>query len=394
MRQRYHLLGSDIEPDDPRFEDLLARAYSAKERPLCRCRIDTELPLYIAHRHGGYVLARMPETGPRHAPWCDHYDAPDHLTGLGQVRGSAVVDDEESGEITLKFGFPLARGTARSAPTAFSNEKPPVKSTGARLTMRGFLHFLWDRGELTHWRPRMASKRNWYIVRRQMLNAAQGCRVKGNSLGQVLYVPETFNLEHKDEIVSRRLSQLGPVRSSKDAIMVVVGEIKTLDATRYGERMMLKHLPDLPFFMDEDMARRFNRTFSEELQLWRSHEKEDHLVMAASFSVSTKGTPQLYEIAVMPVTREWLPYESLDERALISKAVGEGRSFVKGLRYNLQESKPIVSLTLQDTGSHATAVHLARNLPDPAYDEEVAELMRTPGLAHTVWRPGETLTTG
>jgi hypothetical protein len=394
MKQSYHLLGREADPEDPRFEEMLAHAYSAKERPLCRCRSDVELPLYIAHRHGGYVLARMPESGPRHAPWCDHYDAPDHLTGLGQVRGSAVIEDEESGETSLKFGFPLARGAARAAPTAFSNVKPPVRSTGTRLTMRGFLHFLWDRGELTHWRPRMVGKRSWYIVRRQILNAAQGCRVKGNGLAQVLYVPETFSLEHKDEIVSRRQSQLGPVRASKEAIMVVVGEIKVLDPTRYGERLVLKHLPDLPFFMDEDMARRFNRTYSEELQLWRSHEKDDHLVMAASFSINAKGTPQLYEIAVMPVTREWLPYESLDERALLTKAVGDGRTFVKGLRYNLQESKPIASLTLQDTGNQATAVHLARNLPDPAYDEEVAQLMRTPGMAHIVWRPGEALTKG
>ncbi len=391
MKQIYHLLGRDAEAEDPRFTQLLAHAYSAKERPLCRCRNDVDLPLYIAHRHGGYVLARMPETGPSHAPWCDHYDAPDHLTGLGQVRGSAVIEDEESGETTLKFGFPLARRAARTAPTSFSNEKPPVKSTGTRLTMRGFLHFLWDRGELTHWRPRMVGKRSWYIVRRQLLNAAQACRVKGNSLAQVLYVPETFSLEHKDEILSRRLSHMSPVRASKDAIMVVVGEIKSLEATRYGERLMLKHLPDLPFFMEEDMARRFNRTYSEELQLWRSHEKEDHLIMAASFSINAKGTPQLFEISVMPVTREWLPYESLDERSLLAKAVGEMRAFVKGLRYNLQESKPIASITLQDTGAQATAIHLARNMPDPAYDEEVAELMRTPGLAHAVWRPGEPL---
>jgi hypothetical protein len=154
--------------------------------------------------------------------------------------------------------------------------------------MRGFLHFLWDRGELTHWRPRMAGKRSWTIVRRQILNAAQACRVKGTGLAQVLYVPETFSLERKDEIVSRRLSQMSPVRASKDAIMVVVGEIKTLDATRYGERLVLKHLPDLPFFMDEDMARRFNRTYSEELQLWRSHERR----ITSSWPPASRSTPR------------------------------------------------------------------------------------------------------
>jgi hypothetical protein len=391
VKQFYFLQRQGATSDDPHFEELLALAYAAGERPLCLCRTDIELRLYISHRHGGHVLARMPDTGPTHAPSCDHYDAPDHLTGLGQVRGSAVVDDEESGETTLKFGFPLSRGAARAAPTAFSNEKLELKSTGIRLTLRGFLHFLWDRSELTHWRPRMANKRNWYIVRRELVNAAASCRVKGGSLAGVLFVPEPFSVETKDEIVSRRMAQLASVRASVDAIMVVVGEVKTLDPSRYGERLVFKHLPDMPFFMDEDMARRFNRHYADELQLWRSHQPEDHLILAASFSINSKGMPGLYEIAVMPVTRQWLPYESADERALLAKALEEGRIFVKGLRYNLQQSKPIASITLQDTGKTATAIYLARNFSDPVYDEELAELMHTPGPAHEVWSPGAAL---
>ena len=38
---------------------------------------------------------------------------------------------------TLKFGFPLSKGPARAAPASFTNDKPDVKATGQRLTMRG-----------------------------------------------------------------------------------------------------------------------------------------------------------------------------------------------------------------------------------------------------------------
>src|SRR3546814_13756223 len=78
----------------------------------------------------------------------DHYEAPDHLTGLGQVLGSAIVDDIDNGVTTLKFGFPLSKGPARAAPASFTNDKPDVKATGQRLSMRGMLHFLWDRAQL------------------------------------------------------------------------------------------------------------------------------------------------------------------------------------------------------------------------------------------------------
>jgi hypothetical protein len=60
----------------------------------------------------------------------------------------------------------------------------------------------------------------------------------------------------------------------------------------------------------------------------------------------------------MPVTAEWLPYESSDERYLIAKAVAEKRRFVKGLRVNLDADTPIASLVLKDTGEDACAIHI------------------------------------
>lgn len=75
----------------------------------------------------------------------------------------------------------------------------------------------------------------------------------------------------------------------------------------------------------------------------------------------------------------------------MSKAVGEGRRFVKGLRVNLGLDQPIASIALKDTGLDATAVHLVRNVPDPAYDDALAALMMTPGVRHVVWQPGDSL---
>ena len=91
---------------------------------------------------------------------------------MGQVRGAAIIDDEASGETSLKLGFPLSRGSARLAPAALTNDKPTVKSSGQKLSMRGLLHVLWDRAELTHWHPKMAGKRSWFVVRRALLEAA------------------------------------------------------------------------------------------------------------------------------------------------------------------------------------------------------------------------------
>src|SRR3546814_13412792 len=89
MMQRYYIIDREIAAGEHGFDEMVARAYTLRQAVRCLCRRDIELDLYIAHRHGGHVLSRWPGTGPRHAPSCDHYEAPDHLTGLGQAIGRA-----------------------------------------------------------------------------------------------------------------------------------------------------------------------------------------------------------------------------------------------------------------------------------------------------------------
>ena len=389
--QRYYVIDREIAAGEHGFDEMVARAYTLKHAVRCLCRRDIELDLYIAHRHGGHILSRWPGTGPRHAPNCDHYEAPDHLTGLGQVLGSAIVDDLDTGVTTLTFGGPRSTGPARAAPASFTNDKPDVKATGQRLTMRGLLHFLWDRAQLTHWHPRMAGKRNWYIVRRQLLNAALGCKVRGESLAPRLFIPETFRLDDKDGIVGRQHAELALARSTPDHIMLLIGEVRSIETARFGEKILVKHLPNFPFLMDADMARRFHKRFAAEEELWRSDDRDGHLMIAASFSMGASGLAQIFEMSVMPVTREWLPYEGLEERSLVTHAVEDQRHFVKGMRVNLGLEMPIASLTLTDTGTEATAVYLAHNLPEPRYDEALAQLMKTQGVQHMTWRPGDRL---
>ena len=203
--------------------------------------------------------------------------------------------------------------------------------------MRGLLHILWNRAELTHWYPRMAGKRNWFIVRRELLEAAENCFAKGAALGPRVFVPETFRLDDQTGINARRHSVLTPARLSPDTLMIVVGEVKTIGPSRYGEAIGLKHLADWPLYIDTDAAKRFHRRFATEEDLWRSAAEDDgHLILAASFALRASGSAEMFDIALMPVTREWLPYENATERELLRVAVTERRSFVKGLRVDLE----------------------------------------------------------
>ena len=52
--------------------------------------------------------------------------------------------------------------------------------------------------------------------------------------------------------------------------LVVVGEIKEIVSAHGAERIVLRHVGDMPFVMDPDMARRFHKRFAGELALWQA----------------------------------------------------------------------------------------------------------------------------
>ena len=72
------------------------------------------------------------------------------------------------------------------------------------------------------------------------------------------------------------------------------------------------------------------------------------MVIIATFSVAAAGIPTIVELSLMPVTRQWLPVEDGFEKQLIERLVADGRSFVKGLRYNLGADSALASATLTD----------------------------------------------
>jgi hypothetical protein len=110
------------------------------------------------------------------------------LSGLGDVEGSAIVEDLESGQVTLKFGFALSKGAARKMPEPSGKEPDSIKADSKKLTLRGTLHYLWEQAGLNRWSPAMTGKRSWYVVRKYLLQAAADKQAKRMNLTDILYI--------------------------------------------------------------------------------------------------------------------------------------------------------------------------------------------------------------
>lgn len=387
-RPGYLVGGRRLEAGSTEFAEAIAAAHSARQRPRCLCLVGG-IEMYVARLAGtseGYVVKRMPDTGSRHAPDCPSYEPPPEVSGLGQVLGSAITEDPATGETTLKLDFAMSKIAGRSgAPTA-GGESDSVASSGVRLSLRGLLHYLWDQAELTHWQPGFAGKRTWGTVRSHLLQAAANKIARGDALRSRLYVPEVFSVEQRDAIGARRATQWSSAIAAPGKpqhLMLLIGEVKEILPARYSFKAVLKHVPDQAFAMDEPLYRRLGRRFQPELALWGAAD-DIHMVTIATFSIAAAGVPTIAELSLMPVTRHWLPVESAYEKQLVEKLVGDGRSFIKGLRYNLGATSALACATLTDSGGSAPLLFV---LPAGIEDRGPPLQVSDPSTPVWLWYP-------
>lgn len=342
--------------------------------------------MYVARLGDGYIVKRMPDTGSRHAPDCPSYEPPAEFSGLGQVLGSAITEDPATGETTLKLDFPLTKLPGRSQMPPVGGDSDSVSTSGTRLSLRGLLHYLWDQADLTRWHPGFSGKRTWATVRRHLLQAAEHKLTRGDALRARLYVPEPFAIDQRDAINARRLARWQHAVASPGTLqrlMLLIGEVKEIVPARYGFKAVVKHVPDQGFALDEQLYRRLGRRFDAELALWGAAE-DIHLVMVATFSVAATGIPTIVELSLMPATRQWLPVESGFEKQLVERLVADGRSFVKGLRYNLGTGSGLASATLTDCEGSAPLLFVV-----PAVNDDSGRYRQVsdPSVPAWLWNP-------
>lgn len=350
----YKIAGRRFEIGSRGFADAVADAHAAHQRPRCMCLVEG-VEMYVARLGEGYIVKRMPDTGSHHAPDCPSYEPPAEFSGLGQVLGSAITEDPATGETTLKLDFPLTKMPGRSQLPSASADSDSVASDDTRLSLRGLLHYLWDQAELTRWHPGFVGKRTWATVRRHLLHAAEHKLARGDALRARLYVPEPFSIDERDAINARRLAQWQtaiPAPGKAQQLMLLICEVKEIVPARYAFKAIVKHMPDQAFAIDEQLYRRLGRRFADELALWGAND-DIHMVMIATFGVSSAGVPAIHELCLMPATRQWLPVEDGFEKQLVDRLVGESRAFVKGLHYNLGKSDRIASAALTDCDGSA-----------------------------------------
>lgn len=383
----YNFSGTLVERDDPDFDRLVASVHGVIPRPLCMCR-HQGIEMYVARAGEHYIIKRMPDTGNLHAMSCGSYEAPADLSGLGEIIGAAIQTNAVDGTTSLKFDFTLSKSgvTRPCAHTAHGPAAGQVRSASARLTMRGALHYLWAEAGFNKWSPAMDGKRSWFVIRKYLLQALQDKLVKGRPLASMVYIPETFTLDMKEAITSRRhtlFQHINEVTAAKKSFMLLIGEVKEISDARYGKKIIVKHVPDCAFMLRDDIAHHLTKRFAAELELW-SATSDVRLIVMGTFSIGNHGVPSMEELTLMPTTAEWIPIEDHHEKSLIDRLTDEKRRFEKGLRYNMPAGKPLACAVLADTDDPVAMYVMPANASD-AYVDALDLLRQNSGLISWSW---------
>ncbi len=386
---KYLIAGKRIDKTSESFQDVLKSIYDQKDRPLCLCREGQGVKMYVSRINSDfYIIKRMPNTGQEHALDCESFEPPEGLSGLGEVNGQAIKEDPESGNTMLKFDFSLSKGARRAPPTGGGEEKDSVKSDGKKLTLRGTLHYLWEEAGFNKWSPAMEGKRNWGVIRRYVLNAAVNKLAKGEALGNLIYMPEVFNVDQKDQIRERREKLLRAMATNKEqrGLMILIAEVKEFKEAGFGYQMTVKHVPDRQFVIESDLGKRLVKRFRNELDAWPGL-SGTKLLTIATFSVSQNVVAKIEEISLVTVNENWLPYDNGAEKALLDKLIEEKRRFTKMMRYNLPSTRPIATAVLQDRGEAAdlTALYVVPLNAEPTYYDALKRVIEESGIQVWQW---------
>ena len=337
--------GTKFSRYDPALQDVLHEVHRTEERPLCCC---TEPPqeMAVARFEGRYILRKMPSSGHLHDFDCASFAPIPGLSGLAEVLGTAIeTGDDNITRVRLGFSLEKRPGQVRSA-SAADGVTTGLKSTPARLTLRGSLDDLWERAELAVWHKGLAGKRSWGVVRHRVMVAANRTSTRSATpvrFGERVFMPPVFDSRREDEIARERdafFQRLEVSSGGSAPLGILIAEFRS----RSERKLHFRNFPK-PFFLDQAAADRFDRKFGERIAMV-DKVVGAHLIVIATFSYN-RGYCNVEEVDMMPVTAEWIPFEHPREAELIA-ALRE-RKFVKSLRYNLSASAPMASATLYDT---------------------------------------------
>lgn len=320
-----------LRADPQRFGTRLARARSEHGNAWCLC---CEQPLKLVIRRsstGRYHVAGWPGDGTLHASKCAFHKLDASLTGRSGYTATAIAETDDGTSIRLAAALRQRVDRALVRPKEKLAGQPAAASRRA-VGLLGMLHFLWEQAHLTRWSP--GETRDWTECHHRLRREIAECRTQDGKLGDLLYLVPPFRHDAAErnaarfQLFTQRLGRRaeGTIRRG-----LVLGEIRQLEATTYGQRIGIAHLRGHLYISDQLAARAAHSYRAAFASTAAAGRRVGLFVVEPSKS----GTYlNVCDLAIMLTSKAYLPVDSSHEITMADALTAARRLFVKPLRYD------------------------------------------------------------
>jgi hypothetical protein len=321
-----------------RLTSLFTRARSETGHAWCLCT-DPPLRLVIRMRDGRYHLARWPGEGELHHSTCLFHALPDWLSGRAHYVRQAIEETATGTKIRLQTALQTREGASTTRPLT---ELPSSPATPSRrsVTLLGMLHWLAEHARLNTWQP--GEQRAWPECHQRLKAAIADGEVNGQELSRLLYVVPPFRRDRAalhNAALRLFLAHLAWTDGHRQRGLIL-GEIKSMDDTRYGHRIMLRHLAT-PLYLTTPLLHRVQRSYRSAFAAASGRA----LILGVAERTPT-GNLRLVDLAAMLVNRVYIPADSSYELMMADHLIAHQRAFTQPLRYDgIEEVFPDFILT-------------------------------------------------
>ena len=355
----------------------------------CLCRVPHQ-DMYIAKRSRSRLyLARMPNTGWHHAPYCPSYEPDPHMCGRGTYSDQAIK--ERPGKIIVNLDAALlirGPGATTAPPSA-----PPQPGSGTvlrnQLTLRGLLHLLWEKAGFNRWAPKMQGRRGYRQIRKFTYEAAQSITVKRRPLSQHLYIPEPYDEKRSLELDNRSVKEIqlkSKTGRGAPQRIIFLGELEAFEFTRPLHRLRFAHAsPELSLLIEPPLVNTQYRLHEFAFPDWPRLQREIRLICLFTMQRELEGDWQVQKIVTMPTTDQYIPIESPEDLTLAKQLHAEERRYYKPLRYDATFG--YANFLLTDTSENATPLEILVDDATVTFRHERIDQYRRENLMHWVWQP-------
>jgi Protein of unknown function (DUF1173) len=167
---------------------------------------------------------------------------------------------------------------------------------------------------------------------------------------------------------------------------IVIGEFNGSEVTPYGRKVLIKHMPDAPLYIDTKTWERAQRSYAQILQACDGDvARKPRVLMAALIYAKREHTYQIDTLTMMLVTDQWLPLDDLYELPLIEKLQREGRSFFKPMKYDARSGAAFPNVLLLDCEGAPLPLHVVSPFASSGERAAKSKIVASAGAGTWVW---------